>query len=105
MFHTQGVIAKRLGGGLQNRSDRFDSDSRLHFFAFFPIIVSNPAKSTLLLWQILICPQQGFLFALFIFAGAKMGLLTFRTVALASLRHFVGLSPSLSIPIHASIFQ
>ena len=36
MFHTQGVIAKRLGGGLQNRSDRFDSDSRLHFFAFFP---------------------------------------------------------------------
>ena len=46
MFHTQGVIAKRLGSGLQNRLDRFDSDSRLHFFCLFSeIIVSNPAKS------------------------------------------------------------
>ena len=30
---SRGVIAKRLGSGLQNRLDRFDSDSRLHFFA------------------------------------------------------------------------
>ena len=46
---SRGVIAKRLGGGLQNRSDRFDSDSRLHFFClFFSEIVSNPRKKQIL---------------------------------------------------------
>ena len=30
-----GVVAKRLGSGLQNRVDRFDSDPRLHFFLPF----------------------------------------------------------------------
>ena len=30
------MIAKRLGSGLQNRLDRFDSDSRLHFLCLFP---------------------------------------------------------------------
>ena len=30
----RGVVAKRLGSGLQNRSDRFDSGPRLHFFCF-----------------------------------------------------------------------
>ena len=40
-----GVVAKRLGSGLQNRVDRFDSDPRLHFFfAFFQESVSNPCK-------------------------------------------------------------
>ena len=35
MFISRGVIAKRLGSGLQNRLDRFDSDSRLHFLCLF----------------------------------------------------------------------
>ena len=30
----RGVVANRLGNGLQNRIDRFDSGPRLHFFVF-----------------------------------------------------------------------
>ena len=30
---SRGVVANRLGNGLQNRLDRFDSGPRLHFFA------------------------------------------------------------------------
>ena len=32
----RGVVANRLGSGLQNRLDRFDSGPRLHFFALIP---------------------------------------------------------------------
>ena len=68
---SRGVIAKRLGGGLQNRSDRFDSDSRLHFFVFFSEIVSNPRKKQILTLANLICPSGFFLFALVIFCGLQ----------------------------------
>ena len=33
-FIPRGVVANRLGNGLQNRIDRFDSGPRLHFFVF-----------------------------------------------------------------------